>query len=469
MSKHFITVISVVLLLSSFVCMQENENPLVTHKNDGSIELWDGRIVTPMPKLLDIRDQYYLRMEWLKKKHEQLLEMMRKHRIGMWIIPEGTFDRDPLTHYVAPTRSFSHGVTHIFVDGGEEGLKRYSTYAHPTVDYNGFFEMLPEEYGEALLEIDGKYKPKTIGLAYGGGRGHNSSLTYDAYKYIARALGPGGEERFVPAKELIEEYVDTRLPEELDEYRKLVQATAILAQRALSNEVITPGVTTTADLKWWFDQQVASWGVGAQLWFTTNTTVQRFNPETGQIECHANPNGSDSPDRRPYQRGDLITIDCGIDYVGFKSDIQRVAYILHEGETDVPEGLKVALQNRNRVSEVYLTVPRPGITGREAAAAIEKELEGVDFYYTLGCHSIGYHGHALGPGIRSTKSAYNPQRETESKLRLGSYMAVEGAVTTTIPEWNGQTVRISYEDDGVLTEQGYEYLAPIQKQWYLIR
>jgi len=135
----------------------------------------------------------------------------------------------------------------------------------------------------------------------------------------------------------------------------------------------------------------------------------------------------------------------------------------------VPEGLKVALQNRNRVSEAYLTAPRPGMTGREAAAAIEKELEGVDFEYTLGCHSIGYHGHALGPGIRSTKSAYNPQRESESLLRLGSYMAVEGAVSTVIPEWNEQKVRISYEDDGVLTDLGYEYLAPIQREWYLIR
>jgi Xaa-Pro aminopeptidase len=109
------------------------------------------------------------------------------------------------------------------------------------------------------------------------------------------------------------------------------------------------------------------------------------------------------------------------------------------------------------------------MTGREAAAAIEKELAGVDFEYTLGCHSIGYHGHALGPGIRSTKSSYNPLRESESLLRLGSYMAVEGTVTTAIPEWSGQMVRISYEDDGVLTEQGYEYLAPIQYDWYLIR
>ncbi len=469
MGKYFNMVISIVVMLICIECKQVHENPVVTHRDDGSIELWDGRIIPPIPELLGVRAQYYLRMDWLKKKHEQLLPMMREHGIGMWIIPEGTFDRDPLTHYVAPTRSFSHGVTHIFVDGGDEGLKRYSTYAHPTIDYTGFFEILPEDYSVELQKIYRLYKPKIIGLAYGGGRGHNSSLTYDAYQYIAKALGPEGQNRFVPAVNLIEEYVDTRLPEELEEYRKLVQATVILAQRAFSNEVITPGVTTTADLKWWFDQQVASWGVGAQPWFTTNTNVQRFNPVTGKIERHTNPSGSDSPDRRPYQRGDLVTIDCGIDYIGFKSDIQRVAYILHEGETDVPAGLKIALQNRNKVAEAYCTEPRPGMRGREAAAAIEKKLEGVDFEYTLGCHSIGYHGHALGPSIRSTKSSYNPQRESESMLRLGSYMAVEGTVTTAIPEWNGQKARISYEDNGVLTENGYEYFAPIQNKWYLIR
>ena len=467
--KYFNMVISIVVMLICIECKQVHEIPVVTHRDDGSIELGDGRIIPPMPELLGVRAQYYLRMDWLKKKHEQLLPMMREHGIGMWIIPEGTFDRDPLTHYVAPTRSFSHGVTHIFVDGGDEGLKRYSTYAHPTIDYTEFFEILPEDYSVELQKIYRLYKPKIIGLAYGGGRGHNSSLTYDAYQYIAKALGPEGQNRFVPAVNLIEEYVDTRLPEELEEYRKLVQATVILAQRAFSNEVITPGVTTTADLKWWFDQQVASWGVGAQPWFTTNTNVQRFNPVTGKIERHTNPSGSDSPDRRPYQRGDLVTIDCGIDYIGFKSDIQRVAYILHEGETDVPAGLKIALQNRNKVAEAYCTEPRPGMRGREAAAAIEKKLEGVDFEYTLGCHSIGYHGHALGPSIRSTKSSYNPQRESESMLRLGSYMAVEGTVTTAIPEWNGQKARISYEDNGVLTENGYEYFAPIQNKWYLIR
>ena len=435
---------------------------------DGAITLWDGRVVPAQPEIPDVREQHELRVEWLREKHRQLLPMMRKHGISMWIIPEGTFDPDPMTRYVAPARSFSHGVTHIFVDAGDEGLKAFSNYRYPNETYVEFFEIIPEEYNERLAEIYETYQPRTIGLAFDGGRGHNSSLTYDAFQYISLALGSKAKERFVPARDLIEDFVDTRLPEEWAYYKDMVVATDRLAQRALSNEVITPGETTTADLKWWFDQEMASWGVGARPWFTTNTNIQRFNPDSGKIERVAGPSGFDSPDDRPYQRGDLITIDCGVSYLGFKTDIQRVAYVLPEGEVDVPIGLKEALTNRNTVVKAYRAA-RAGHTGRQAAAAIEKELEGVAFQYSLGSHSIGYHGHALGPGIRSTSSEYNPQRENQSGLRPNSYMAVEGGTRTAVAEWNNQEVTISYEEQGYLTEEGYKFFSPLQNTWYLIR
>jgi methionine aminopeptidase len=262
--------------------------------------------------------------------------------------------------------------------------------------------------------------------------------------------------------------VDTRLPEEWAYYKDMVIATDRLAQRALSNEVITPGVTTTADLKWWFEQEMASWGVGAKPWFTTNTNIQRFNPHNGKIERVAGASGFDSPDDRPYQRGDIVTIDCGVSYLGFKTDIQRVAYVLPEGEVDVPDSLKKALNNRNTVVRAYRAA-RPGHTGRQAAEVIENELEGVSFRYSLGSHSIGYHGHALGPGIRSTSSEYNPQRENQSELRRNSYMAVEGETGTTVEEWNNQELTISYEEQGYLTDTGYKFFTPLQDTWFLIR
>lgn len=443
-----------------------------SHNKDGSISLWDGREIPPHPNLLSLRAQHELRVEWLREKHKQLLPMMRKHNVAMWVIPEGTFDRDPLTRYVAPARSFSHGVTHIFVDTGKNGLKAFSNYRYPNETYVEFFEIVDtehdEEYGEQLAEIYNRYDPKTIALAYGGGRGHNSSLTYDAYVYTSQALGPEAVERFVPAGPLIEDFVDTRLSDELKYYRDMVVATDRLAQRALSNEVITPGVTTTADLKWWFEEEMAYWGVGATPWFTTNTNIQRYNAETGQIERVSGPNGFDSPDGRPYQRGDLINIDCGISYLGFKTDIQRVAYILREGETDVSEGLKRALHNKNVVVRAYRAA-RPGLTGRKAAATIEKALGETDYQYTIGSHSIGYHGHALGPGLRSTAAPINPHRENQSPLRRGSYMAVEGETMTVIPEWNNQAVTISYEEQAHLTDEGYDFLTPLQERWYVIR
>ena len=452
------------LLIGSYASLAND----VVQNKDGTITLWDGREIPAQPKIPNLREQHELRIEWLREKHRQLLPMMRKHGIGMWIIPEGTFDPDPLTRYVAPARSFSHGVTHIFVDAGDDGLKAFSNYRYPNETYVEFFEIIPEEYGEKLAEIYEAYQPSKIALAFNGGRGHNSSLTYDAFQYIASALGSKAREYFVPARDLIEDFVDTRLAEEWGYYRDMVVATDRLAQRALSNEVITPGETTTADLKWWFDQEMASWGVGARPWFTTNTNIQRFNPDSGKIERAAGASGFDSPDDRPYQRGDIITIDCGVSYLGFKTDIQRVAYVLPEGEVGVPASLKRALNNRNTVVGAYRAA-RPGHTGRQAAEAIEGELADVSFRYSLGSHSIGYHGHALGPGIRSTSSEYNPQRENQAGLRENSYMAVEGETQTIVAEWNDQEVTISYEEQGYLTDAGYKFFTPLQNTWFLIR
>jgi hypothetical protein len=132
-----------------------------------------------------------------------------------------------------------------------------------------FFEPLPvsrsdrgqQEVAEGLRILYQRYRPRTIALNRDGGRGQNGGLTYDAHRFLSEALGEEAVGRFVSAAELIEEYFDSRLPEELEPYRSLVAATDVLAQRTLSNEVITPGVTRAVDLKWWFNQQVASLGV----------------------------------------------------------------------------------------------------------------------------------------------------------------------------------------------------------------
>jgi Xaa-Pro aminopeptidase len=427
-----------------------------------------------MPRLLSLREQYEHRLAWLEKKHQLLLPMMRRHGVSMWIVVNEEFHNDPLTQHVAPPLVYvSRRDVHVFIDGGAEGLKRFSNYWRPNADYARFFEPLPAERSDrgtqdtakGLKVLYERYNPKTIALATGGSRGQDGGLSRDSYEFLMEAFGPGAGDRVVPAKDLIEEYLDTRLPEELPHYRALVQATDALTQRALSNEVITPGVTKAVDVKWWFNQQIASLGVGAEPWFEIHTAVQRFDPGTGKAIPYVHP----APDDLVFQRGDVIHLDCGFNYLGFASDWQKVAYVLREQETDAPAGLKRALANGNRTQEAMRTAPRPGMSGREATIATLAKLEGVDFLPSLYSHAIGNHGHAVGPSLNARNAVLPPPGGRDSVLRLGSYRSIELSATTVIPEWNGDRLTIPFEDDAYLTENGYEWFAPPQTEWYLIR
>ena len=442
--------------------------------SDPAIELLDGRVIPAMPELLPMRKQYELRLEWLAEKHELLLDLMRSHGIEMWIVVSEEFHADPVTQYVAPPLHYTRRRdVMVFVDAGLDGLERYSDYWRPTADYARFFEPLPaarnargiQDTGTGLKALWEQYQPETIGLDVGGSRGQDSGLTYDTRRFLADALGPVAESRFVSAAALIEDYFDTRLPGELEPYRNLVLATDVIAQRALSNEVITPGVTRTAEIKWFFEETIAELGVGSEPWFEIHVAVQRYDAETGAMIPYVHP----APDDLVFQRGDIIHLDCGFDYLGFASDWQKVAYILREGENAVPDGLHAALANANLVHEAFASEPRPGMTGWEATLAIAEKLEGVDFLPSLYSHPIGFHGHALGPAINARNMDLSTAPERDSVLRPGSYRSIEFSATTAVPEYDGGKVTIPMEDDAYLTAEGYVYFRPYQTEWYVIR
>lgn len=438
------------------------------------VELFDGRIIPAMPELLGLRAQYEVRLGWLEQKHQVLLELMRQHDIGMWIVVSEEFHHDPVMQYVAPPLHYTRRRdVLVFVDDGSGRLAAYSDYWRPTADYAGFIEPLPsprnargiQETASGLRTLWEQFQPERIALNMGGDRGHDSGLTRDSYMFLSEALGSEAEARFVSAADLIEAYFDTRLPDELEYYRELVLATDVIAQSALSNLVIHPGETRAADIKWFFEETIAELGVGGRPWFEIHVAVQRFDPVTETMIPYVHP----APDDLVFQRGDIIHLDCGFDYLGFASDWQKVAYILREGETEVPPGLVRALENANVVHKAFASAPRPGMTGWEATLEIAGRLEGVDFLPSLYSHPIGYHGHALGPSINARDMDLSSPPQRDSHLREGSYRSVEFSATTAIPEYGGGEVRIPMEDDAYLTEDGYEYFRPYQTEWYVIR
>ena len=69
--------------------------------------------------LLPWSQQIAVREDWLTKRHALLLPMMRRHKVGMWIVVNEEFHDDPLSQYVAPPRPYTgNRDLFVFIDGG---------------------------------------------------------------------------------------------------------------------------------------------------------------------------------------------------------------------------------------------------------------------------------------------------------------------------------------------------------------
>ena len=419
-----------------------------------------------LPKLLPVREQQAVREAWLKKRLDtMLLPLMRQQKIEMWIVTNEEFHADPVTEYIAPPLPYvGRRDFFVFADRGGDKLDRLALVRYPEEALKRFFEVLNppgRDIAATLRRVVEERNPKTIALNMGGTRGATTGLTHDSYKFLTEAIGQDYASRFVSAATLIVEYMDTRLPEELEHYRTAVELTEVLTRRAFSNEVITPGKTTAGDVRWWFLQQVNS--AGLDVWFQPDLRIQRRNQETGKTQQFL----SVASESVVIQRGDVIHIDCGLNYMGLSTDWQKMGYVLREGEKDAPEGLKQALANTNKLQDALFTHIKPGAKGFEVYDAAMNDMKKLGIEAMIYSHSVGNQGHALGASIDFRRSpAGAPQ---EPPFREGSYTSIELNTSTPVSEWGGQKVTIMMEDDAYLTKEGMKWFRPRQTSFYLIR
>lgn len=422
-----------------------------------------GEKIPPMPKLLSQREQMDVREAWLKKRFDTLLlPMMRKHDVSMWIVVNEEFNSDPATEYIVPpipmvgSRDFF-----IFADTGEK-LEKIAIVRYAEERLKNHYQMINvsrDKLAETLRETVAKYKPKTIALNINGARGQQNGLSQGSYKMLAETLGAENEKKFVSAANFLTDFFDTRLPEELEHYRTAVLLTDVLTRRAFSSEVITPGKTTVGDVRWWFLQQINNQGL--TTWFQPDIRVQRQAKSTETTQQFL----STADESVVLQPGDLIHIDCGLNYMGLSTDWQKMAYILKKGEKDAPEGLKKALKNTNLLQDAIFAKARAGMTGAEVYDSAMNEMKRRNIQAMIYSHPIGNHGHGLGASIDFRKAIGG----AEERFRLNSYTSIELNTSTKVPEWNNQNVTVMAEDDAVMTEKGYEFVRPRQTEFYLIK
>lgn len=271
----------------------------------------------------------------------------------------------------------------------------------------------------------------------------------------------------VPAEKLVSEFRSRHTATEIAAFAKAGEYSRTIAERALSNEVIKPGHTTTGDVAWWMMEQLHKEGLGNSFGLPS---VYILGPgERGPVSGD-----------HVIQPGDLITMDWGVNYLLSYTDMKRMAYVLKPGENAPPAGVQRAFDKALQVRRMILDVIRPGVTAGEALATVNRRVAetpgfvlagydnpGKDPKVTdvvIGSHSVGDFGHGSGPSMAD----FNPLRMTY-QLRSGNFLSVELFVYTVVPEWGSRKIKIPLEDDGVVTERGLEWVYPANSRILLVK
>jgi hypothetical protein len=202
--------------------------------------------------------------------------------------------------------------------------------------------------------------------------------------------------------------------------------------------------------------------LGLGEWFSPTVDVQRRGVKPAAIVGEKG--------EVVIQRGDHLHSDFGIHALGLATDTQHVGYVLREGETDAPAGLRHALENSNRLQDLLLERLKPGRTGNEILADTLAAAKKEGLTATVYTHPIGDHGHGAGPIIGLWDRQEGVPGRGDVKVLPSTWFSIELEATTPVPEWDGQAVRSAQEEDAMLDESGrVSWVLPRQTKYLLVR
>lgn len=407
-----------------------------------------------------LREQAEQQQQWLEQRLTTVLPgLMRSYGVDMWVVPMREYNEDPtFTSLVSPTTFAARRRTiYVFFDrGAERGIERIALGG---TSQGGLYEAVrstravsadvggrqAELWGDAqwlvLKDVVEQRNPKVIGINTSRTFAFADGLTAGELDGMREALGGKWASRFRPAEGLAVDFIAARLPAEAAFYEKLTRLVWDMIGEMFSERTITPGVTRTSDLVWWWRQRLNDQGLGT--WFQPSVSVQRRGVSSADL-------GADPV----IQRGDVLHCDVGITALRLNTDTQHNAYVLREGETDAPDGLRRALANSNRFQDILLAEVRPGRTGNEILGASLARMKAAGLDGTMYSHPIGVHGHGAGPLIGLWDYQEGVPGRGDHKVIANMWYSSELQTTTPVPEWGGQPVRMAQEEDFIIGPDG---------------
>ena len=395
---------------------------------------------------------------------------MREQGVDMWIISMREYNEDPVfralvsptsfaarrrTIYVFFDRGVTEGVERLALGGGSQGGLYEAFRTNLSTSTTQQAELWGAGQWRLLAQLVSERDPQVIAVNIDHEHNFADGLTAGEWEQMAEALGQDYASRVVRNPRLAIDYLAMRVPGMTPYYRRLQSIVHEVISAAFSNLVIEPGVTTTDDVVWWMRQRVNDMGLGT--WFQPSVSIQRQGVSGG---LDVNP---------VIERGDVLHCDFGITAMRLNTDTQHMGYVLREGETETPAGLQVALDNAKRLQDILMEEIKVDRSGNEILTLVLNRMNAEGLNGTMYTHPIGDHGHGAGPLIGLWDYQENVPGRGDVPVIPSMWFSTELQVTTPVPEWGNQAVRMAMEEEAEVTADGRtRWMLRRQSEFHLI-
>ncbi|MDC0008087.1 aminopeptidase P family protein [bacterium] len=407
--------------------------------------------------------------EILNERFNDLLpKLMDQADIDMWILISREYNEDPVLRTMLPATWLNarrRTILLFYRDKTKNSIEKLAVARYnvgDNIESAWDKEKEPNQW-KRLTQLIEERNPKKIGLNFSKDHNIADGLDKTDYDEFMQNLPKKMHSKVVSAEQLAVRWIETRTKREMIIYDQLVDITHDIIEEAFSEEVITPGVTTTSDVEWWMRQKVTD--LGLETWFHPTVDIQRTSEE---LVSHLY-SFSGRPDDLVIVPGDLLHCDFGISYLRLNTDCQELAYVLKPEEKEAPKFLVDGLVAGNKVQDFLTTNMVKGKTGNEILAKALSDAKAVGLRPSIYTHPLGMYGHSAGTTIGMWDSQGGVMKDDGENYPLNpnTVYAIELNTTITIPEWK-RDIRIMLEEAGFYGEDGFRYVNGRQTELFLI-
>lgn len=391
----------------------------------------------------------------IAEKMEQAIGILAEFEIDLWMtfVRETSATRDPALAFV-----YGHDVTwqsaFILTRSGHkiaiighfdaENARRLGVYDE-VITYH-------EAFSQPLLALLERFNPQSIALNYSANDSHADGLTHGMHQLLLGYLaGTPFAQRLVSAEHLVGALRSRKTATEVERIRQAIATTLEIYQRTF--DFVQVG-KSEKEIGAFMHAQSDALGLETS-WERSSCPAVNSGPDT--------PVGHAGPTDIVVQPGHIVHFDFGLRQNDYCSDIQRVMYILAEGEDAPPAAVQHAFDTVVRAIQAAVAVMKPGVIAKDVDAAGRAVVVAAgypEYKYATG-HHMGRACHDGGGVLGPEWERYGdtPNRP----LEVGHVYTIEPGLVAPGYGYMG------IEEDVLVTADGAIFLHEPQTQMILKR